>query len=498
MKALTKIFAFFMKEFHDVRRQPRLLLSWVGGPLLVLAAFGATFRSANPFITSVLVWPANGVPGVDQETVETFLGKNLTLVKTTSDRAEAMALLDQGEVDVVQIVPDMTDWQPGSGQRPTVEVYSRTIDPTAEAWIRSLAFAELNFINQTLLNQEAIAAQTTAKQVAGSLDGAKSQFQRLQQNLNPQNIAQAEAVLKDLQAVLSVFLALLPPLSDAQANLSPELFQIHRDAQVLLDDLTELADALDGDDVSAQVERLASTVDEIDVLRSTAATFVETPPETIISPVQETYSNLRGAPYAMVIFYTPAVLALLIQSLGATLGALGLVREQEMGSFEMFRVAPLRLVQMLLGKSIAYVLYVSVAGVILTGLLALLRVPMPAAYPLQHLGLIVLLATASVGIGLLISSLSKTDSQAIQLVMLLLLLSIFFTGFFLPITGFAWPAWIIALLLPMTHALEGFRALLLEGKGVSNDLWWALVIVAVLAYGLVGLIMRRNFRKTSG
>jgi ABC-2 type transport system permease protein len=92
---------------------------------------------------------------------------------------------------------------------------------------------------------------------------------------------------------------------------------------------------------------------------------------------------------------------------------------------------------------------------------------------------------------------SKTDSQAIQLVMLLLLLSIFFTGFFLPITGFAWPAWIIALLLPMTHALEGFRALLLEGKGVSSDIWWALVIVAGLAYGLVGLIMRRNFRKTN-
>jgi hypothetical protein len=39
---------------------------------------------------------------------------------------------------------------------------------------------------------------------------------------------------------------------------------------------------------------------------------------------------------------------------------------------------------------------------------------------------------------------------------------------------------------------------LLEGKGVSSDIWWALVIVAGLAYGLVGLIMRRNFRKTSG
>jgi ABC-type polysaccharide/polyol phosphate export permease len=78
------------------------------------------------------------------------------------------------------------------------------------------------------------------------------------------------------------------------------------------------------------------------------------------------------------------------------------------------------------------------------------------------------------------------------------LLSVFFTGFFLPMTGFAWPAWIIAILLPMTHALEGFRALLLEGRGVSSDLWWALLLISALSYGLVLLIMRRQYRKTSG
>ncbi len=498
MKALTKIFAFFMKEFHDVRRQPRLLLSLVGGPLLVLAAFGATFRSANPFITSVLVWPANGVPGIDQQRAESFIGQNLNLLKTTNDQAEAMAMLDAGEVDVVQVVPDVTGWQPGSGKRPTVEVYSRTIDPTAEAWIRSLAFAELNFINQQLLTQEAIAAQSTAKEVTGSLDGAKSQFQLLQQEFSPQNIARTEAVLQDLQAVLTVFLSLLPPLSNAQANLAPELYQIHRDAQVLLDDLDELSTVLVDGDLPTQVERLASTVDEIDALRGAAAVFVDAPPETIISPVRATYSNLRGDPYPMVIFYTPAVLALLIQALGATLGSLGLVREQQMGAFEMFRVAPLRFVQVLLGKSIAYILYVTVAGVILTGLLSLLKVPMPVAHPWEHLAMIVLLATASVGIGLLISSVSHTDSQAVQFTMLLLLLSVFFTGFFLPMTGFAWPAWIIAILLPMTHALEGFRALLLEGRGVSSDLWWALLLISALSYGLVLLIMRRQYRKTSG
>ena len=60
---LIKAFSFFVMEFHDVRRQPALMLSLVGGPLLVLAAFGATFRSANPFVRAVLVWPEISIPG---------------------------------------------------------------------------------------------------------------------------------------------------------------------------------------------------------------------------------------------------------------------------------------------------------------------------------------------------------------------------------------------------------------------------------------------------
>ena len=62
-----------------------------------------------------------------------------------------------------------------------------------------------------------------------------------------------------------------------------------------------------------------------------------------------------------------------------------------MGSFEMLRVAPLRFVQLLLGKTLAYVLFVTIAGVILTGLMALLKVPMPSNIA-QFLVLLILLA----------------------------------------------------------------------------------------------------------
>jgi len=494
MAYLIKAFAFFVKEFHDVRRQPALMISLVGGPLLVLAAFGATFRSANPFVRTVLVWPENGIPGISQKQAEQFIGSNFALVKVTSDESEAMQMLDDGETDVVQIVPD-AEFHAGSEQkRPEIKLISRTIDPNAEAWIRSLGYGELNFINQQLLAQEAKAAQDKAGEVAGSLASAKQEFEQVRNQLDPQNIERASATIRELKPVLTQLLAVLPPASLAQANISPELTRLYQDIEILSDDLDELERTLREGDLASRAERLVSTTDEITNLQGTIDLFVATPPENIISPIQETYTNLRGNAYSMVIFYAPAVLALLVQQLAITLAALGLVRERQMGSFEMFRVSPLKFSQILIGKSLAYILYVTVAGIILTALLTLLKVPFPA-YLGQYLALLVLLATASVGIGFLISATSRTDSQAIQLTMLVLLLSIFFTGFFLPITGFTWPAWIIAILIPMTHAINGFQSLLLAGIPVSSDIWVIMLIISLLAFGFVALVMRRQYKK---
>jgi ABC-2 type transport system permease protein len=113
----------------------------------------------------------------------------------------------------------------------------------------------------------------------------------------------------------------------------------------------------------------------------------------------------------------------------------------------------------------------------------------------QYLLLLLLLAAASVGMGTLISAVSRTDSQAIQLTMLVLLLSVFFTSFFLPITGFSWPAGIIAMLIPMTYAVEGLQKLMLTGTGPGFIVWIGLIVLTLLSYGLVLLIMRQQYRK---
>jgi len=491
---LIRVFAFFKKEIHDVRRQPRLLISLVGGPLLVLAAFGATFRSANPFITTALVWPENGIPGFTKEEASEFIDRNFALLEVTEDEDEAMVWLEEGRVDVIQVIPEVDIDQGTLSSRPELKIISNTIDPNAEAWIRSLAYGEKNYINQQLLLFEADMAQEKAVEISLNLEDSQGEFKELSMSLDPQELDRAGEVVQELRPFLEDLLDYLPPKTFSQANFGPELANLYRDIELLLDDLDELDQVLNNQEITPKIVKIQNITEEIGNLKGSVDTFATTPPENIISPFKETYTNLRGNAYSLVIFYVPAVFALLIQQLSISLGSLGLVRERQMGSFEMFRVSPLRFSQILFGKLLAYVTYVTFAGIILTLLLRLIDVPLPVNI-VEYLILLVVLAIASVGIGFLISATSQTDSQAIQLSMLVLLLSIFFTSFFLPITGFAWPAWIIALLIPMTHAITGFQNLVLAGTSVTFGVWLGLGIIIIVAYGLVSIIMRRQYRK---
>jgi ABC-2 type transport system permease protein len=492
---LIRVFAFFKKEIHDVRRQPRLLISLVGGPLLVLAAFGATFQSANPFITTALVWPENGIPGFTKEEASEFIDRNFALLEVTSDEDEAMAWLEAGRVDVIQVIPEVDINQGSLSSRPELKIISNTIDPNAEAWIKSLAYGEKNYINQQLLLFEADLAQEKAIDVSVNLDNSQEAFRELSESIDPQELERAKELIQELRPFLEDLLDYLPSKTFSQVNFGPELSDLYLNLELLLDDLDDLDQMLNNEEIIPMIVKIDEITNEIGDLQGSVDIFAATPPENIITPFRQTYTNLRESAYSLVIFYVPAVFALLIQQLSISLGSLGLVRERQMGSFEMFRVSPLRFSQILLGKLLAYVTYVTFAGVILTLLLRLIEVPLPVNIG-EYLILLVVLAIASVGIGFLISATSQTDSQAIQLSMLVLLLSIFFTSFFLPITGFAWPAWIIALLIPMTHAITGFQNLVLAGSNVTFGVWLGLGIIIIVAYGLVSIIMRRQYRKT--
>ena len=151
--------------------------------------------------------------------------------------------------------------------------------------------------------------------------------------------------------MVTQLLEALPQESGVQVNLAPELSAVHSAGARVLDALSGAEQAFQTGEVTAQVERLNDAIGELDNLRLTIRVFADTPTEDIVSPIKQSYTNLRGSPYSLVVFYAPAVLALLVQQLAITLASLGVVRERQMGAFEMFRVSPLGLSQILFGKS---------------------------------------------------------------------------------------------------------------------------------------------------
>ena len=204
------------------------------------------------------------------------------------------------------------------------------------------------------------------------------------------------------------------------------------------------------------------------------------PPEVIARPTKAETENLAPTEPDVLNFFGPAVFALVIQHLAVTLTALSLVRERLSGQMDRFRVAPVSSIELLTGKYIAYAaLSLAVTGIVGVLLVGVLGVPLLGGWA-EFVGIVLLLTFASLGVGLLISLVADSERQAVQLSMLVLLASVFFSGFVLPVSDFATWTQYLAYLLPVTHGIATLQQLML--RGVVIDTW---MLAALAAIGVV-------------
>jgi len=205
------------------------------------------------------------------------------------------------------------------------------------------------------------------------------------------------------------------------------------------------------------------------------------PPEVIARPTTAETDNVAPTDPAVLNFFGPAVFALVIQHLAVTLTALSMVRERLSGQMDRFRVAPVSSMELLVGKYVAYAaLSLAVTAIVGALLVGVLRVPMLGGWP-PFVGIVLLLTFASLGVGLLISLIADSERQAVQLSMLMLLASVFFSGFVLPVSDFAEWTQYIAYALPVTHGIATLQEHMLRG-GVADE--WMLVML-----GIIGLVL---------
>ncbi len=218
------------------------------------------------------------------------------------------------------------------------------------------------------------------------------------------------------------------------------------------------------------------------------------PPEVVAAPTTVEVDNVAPSAPSILGFAGPAALALMLQHMAVTLTALSFVRERLSGAMEMFRVSPVNSFELVLGKylglGIVSAVVAAISGVLLV---TVLGVPLlGSAWAVA--GVIALLVFASLGLGLIISVVSDSERQAVQLALLLLLASVFFSGFVLPVNQFREGVQFLAFLLPVTHGIQLLQDFMLRGDTTA---WWQLGALAGL--GLVFLfvtviLLRRQMR----
>ncbi len=195
-------------------------------------------------------------------------------------------------------------------------------------------------------------------------------------------------------------------------------------------------------------------------------------------------------------FMVPGVIALILTIVTMTMTATSIVKEKERGTIEQLIVSPIRPYQLMLGKAIPFVIigYADILIVVLVGL-AWFRVPMAGSFGLL-LFLSGLFIMTTLGLGLLISTVSQTQQQAMMFGFFANPPFMLLSGFIFPIASMPEPVQYLTYLIPLRYFLVIIRGIFLKGIGLEI-LWPQALILLLFGVTILGLSALR-FRKHLG
>lgn len=195
-------------------------------------------------------------------------------------------------------------------------------------------------------------------------------------------------------------------------------------------------------------------------------------------------------------YMVPGILAFMVTMIGVFMAALNIVKEKEVGTIEQINVTPIKKYQFILGKLIPFWLigvFVFTIGLFAIGRLLYNIIPVGSVALLY--GFLAVFLVAVLGIGLLISTYSNTQQQAMSLAFFCMMIFILMSGLFTPIDSMpTWAQWLVKL-NPVSYFVEVVRMIILKGSGFSDIKSHFLVISAMAIFFNGWAIF--NYKKTS-
>lgn len=212
-------------------------------------------------------------------------------------------------------------------------------------------------------------------------------------------------------------------------------------------------------------------------------------------PIDITYTDWFNPRREYKYYMVPGILVLLLTLIGGFITALNIVREKEIGTIEQINVTPIKKWEFILGKLIPF----WIVGIIVFTVGLIVMYVVYGIFPKGSIAVLYLFAAvylvALLGFGLLISTISNSQLQAMFVAFFFMMIFMLMSGFFTSIDSM--PDWArkFSYLTPVTHFIEVVRLIVLKGSGfwqVKTELLY-LSGFALVLNGFAIL----NYRKTS-
>ena len=227
------------------------------------------------------------------------------------------------------------------------------------------------------------------------------------------------------------------------------------------------------------------------------------PLNTLNSRALASSYNIQKSTFEMTLFYNPerrsainivpGLVAIILTMTMVLFTSAALVRERERGNLELLITTPVKPMELMIGKIVPYVFVGLIQMSIILGLGHLIfDVPISGRIDQLLLAALVFIS-ASLTLGMLISTIAKTQLQAMQLTVFLLIPSILLSGFMFPYEGMPSLAQWIAEVLPATHFIRLIRGIVLRAATLI-DLWPDLLWL--IGFTVIGLLVAaKRFKK---
>jgi len=207
--------------------------------------------------------------------------------------------------------------------------------------------------------------------------------------------------------------------------------------------------------------------------------YVQTPPPISIRMDSRVWYNPN---FVNSYFMVPGIIGLILAFSTMILTAISIVREREVGTLEQLMVSPLKSYQIIIGKIVPFALlgFVEIIIVLVAGKIYF-QIPMRGSFWLLFITSFLMLLT-TLGLGLFVSTVTKTQQQSMFTAWFFLVFTILMSGFFFPIENM--PIWLqrLSLLDPLRYYIACLRGIFLKGAGFNALLPQ---IIALAVYGIL-------------